>query len=167
MHIPHKCRSILTIFVALFVLTACNFPLDESVGPYRMVEHRPDRADLLGTWTIDSPTMKFIKSRGGFDVSRPTRLVLRDDDSFVLTRIPAWIASGRSEPDDASMDFEGRWNLDEMDGYWRIILNDSTSNSKPQLSLREPRYRSTPKYMLLIIIGDPDSRESMIFLKDR
>lgn len=167
MNIPHQLRSLLTILLLLLVPTSCHIPLDEAVGPYRTVENRPDHADLVGTWTIDQPTIKFMKSRGSFDGSRPTKLVLKHDGSFVLSRMPDWSPNGGIESLGALKDLEGRWNLYEINSCWTINLHDATNQWTPQLWLREPRYRSTPKYLLQIIIGDPDSRESMIFLRDR
>lgn len=156
---------LLAVSLVLLVTISCNIPLDEAVGPYRFVENRPDRADLVGTWTIDAATIAFMKSEGGYDVSQPTSLILKDDGTFVLTRLPDWIENGRYRSRGLLSDRGGHWNLFERNGSWTISLNDSTNPQTPTLWLREPRYHSTPKYKLLVIIGDPDSRESLIFLR--
>ena len=55
--------TLLTLF-----LVSCNVPVDEFVGRYRMVERKPNRAELIGTWVIDQSTIEDMRDRGRYDL---------------------------------------------------------------------------------------------------
>jgi hypothetical protein len=150
-----------TTILGLF-LTACHVPVDEVVGRYKIVTRKPEKGDLVGTWVINQPTIDFMRTRGRYDVSRPTQIVLREDDTFDLTNMPDWYDDGFGESHGELRNLLGKWSL-HNDGGWQIGLE--AQRFAPLLVLREPRYASQPKYYLQIVIGDPDSGEDMIFVK--
>ena len=148
----------------MLAVLACNFPTDEFVGRYRLVATKPDKKDLIGTWVIDGPTIEYMRIRGGYDVSQPTGLVLRDDDSFAMTNMPDWYRNGFGESGHCLLSLTGQWSLDNANGgYWSVGLK--APEFAPRMDIREPRYASQPRYILEIVIGDPDSGDVMRFTK--
>jgi hypothetical protein len=158
-----KSKFTLIILFALF-LTSCNAPVGEFVGRYRLVTRKPDRKDLIGTWVIDQATIEFMRARGQYDVSRPTRITLHDDDSFEMTDMPDLYRAGSAESPGGLVNFAGKWGLEDTNGYWSVELTALTQVA-PRLYLREPRYASQPRYLFEIILGDPDSGEGMMFTR--
>jgi hypothetical protein len=157
-------RSLTAGIALVLAVLACNVPTDEVVGKYRLVATKPDKKDLIGTWIIDGPTIKDMRKRGGYDVSQPTGLVLRDDDSFAMTNMPDWYRNGAGESGHTLLNLSGEWSLDNSyGGYWSVSLK--AQEFAPRMEIREPRYASLPRYLLQIVIGDPDSREFMRFTK--
>jgi hypothetical protein len=152
------------IILLVLFLTSCNVPVDEYVGSYRLVTNKPDRLDLIGKWIIDQATVKDMRVRGKYEVSRPTEIVLRADDSFEMINMPDWYQHGSGESHGGLLNFTGRWSLNGDNGFWRVYLNVPTQFA-PYFDLREPRYKSQPRYLLEIVLGDPDSGERMTFVK--
>jgi hypothetical protein len=157
-----KSKFGLVILFALF-LTSCNVPVDEFVGRYRLVTRKPDRKDLIGTWVIDQATTEDMRTRGRYDVSRPTRITLHDDDSFEMTDMPDWYQDVSGKPHGGLVNLNGKWSLNGDNGFWKVWLASPTQFV--QLYLREPRYASQPRYLFEIILGDPDSGEGMMFTR--
>ena len=162
---PNGWGSALTLItlIALF-LSACHVPVDEVVGRYRLVREKPDRIALIGTWVIDQATFEDMRTRGRYDVSQPTEVILRDDDSFEMTNLPDWYQDGFGESHGGLVNLAGNWSLDEFNGFWGVKLV-APARSAPYLDLREPRYTGQPRYLFEIVIGDPDSGEAMRFVK--
>jgi hypothetical protein len=159
-----KVSIALTGIVLVLGALSCNFPTDEHTGRFRLVATKPDKKDLVGTWIIDAPTIKYMRTHGGYDVSQPTSLVLRDDDSFAMTNMPDWYKAGSGESNQVLGNLAGSWDFDDSrGGFWAVALR--ASEFAPYIEIREPRYASQPRYVLQIVIGDPDSRNFMRFTK--
>ena len=148
----------------MLAVLACNVPTDEYIGQHRLVTNRPDENDLIGTWVIDGPTIEDMRTEGGYDVSRPTSLTLRHDHSFEMTNMPDWYRNGFGESGHTLLNLSGQWSLDNADGgYWSVGLK--AAEFAPRMQIREPRYASQPRYVLHIVISDPDSGHFMRFIK--
>jgi hypothetical protein len=152
------------IILLVLFLVSCNVPVDEYVGRYRLVTNKPDRLDLIGTWIIDQATVKDMRMRGKYEVSRPTEIVLRADDTFEMINLPDWYQDVSGKSHGGLVSLSGKWRLNGDNGFWRVGL-DVPTQFAPYFDLREPRYKSQPRYLLEIVLGDPDSGERMTFLK--
>jgi hypothetical protein len=67
-----KATLVLVTLVTLF-FSSCNVPVDEYVGRYRMVEQKPEKADLVGVWDVDQATLEDMRASDGYHPSRPHR----------------------------------------------------------------------------------------------
>jgi hypothetical protein len=121
----------------------------------------PNKTALVGTWEPDESTVRAMKDRGGYDTSLPTRLVLRSDGHFDLINMPDWWGGGQGESQRVLESDSGEWSLSQFAGssFWSLILNSSKGQRSVNLMGQKPPYN------LHFVLGDPDSNESMTFIK--
>jgi hypothetical protein len=159
-------KAILGLMTLVALCLACNVPVDEYVGRYRMVTQKPEKADLIGVWVIDQATFEDMKARDAYHPSRPTEIVLRGDDSFELTNMPDWYKDGFGESHGQVVNLTGKWRVTGNNGFWTVELEAVVGALEPQLVLREPRYGSQPRYLIEMDRGDlDDSSDTIRFFK--
>jgi hypothetical protein len=142
---------------------SCNVPVGGALRPYRYVSAEPARADIVGTWAPDQATVDDMRERGGYDVSAPTRLILRDDGSLEVVNMPDWFDNGFGISHGGISSASGHWRLVNASGHWLVGL--SYSGAYRPVDLVEHRFKSEPRYYIEIIVGDPDSGDEMIFVR--
>jgi hypothetical protein len=162
MNTGSNCLLLSVALVACFGVS-CNIPVGDALRPYKYVSAEPARAEIVGTWTPDQATVDDMRARGGYDVSAPTQLVLRDDGSLEVANMPDWWDNGFGISHKGLSSGPGRWRLTNASGRWEVGL--SYGGTYRPVGLVEHRFRSKPRYYIEIIVGDPDSGDEMIFVK--
>lgn len=121
----------------------------------------PNKADLVGTWEPDESTVREMKDRGGYDTTLPTRLVLRSDGHFDLINMPDWWGGSFAESRRVLESDTGEWTVSQFAGssVWSLMLSSSKGLRPVNLMGQKPPYN------LHFVLGDPDSNESMTFIK--
>ena len=120
---------------------------------------KPENADLVGTWTPNSDTLKEIRTRGHYPQAQH-EIVLRADGTFSIRNMPDWWTNGFGESGRTFSSFDGRWDLEEgKDGWtiWEIALRTPTFGTSINV------YQQKPPYSLFIRVGDPNNADAMIF----
>src|SRR5260221_13648523 len=54
---------------------------------------KPNRTDVIGTWVPTPTTIKDLKERGGYVISKH-ELILRADRTFAMVNMPDWWSGG-------------------------------------------------------------------------
>lgn len=170
-HPSHRCTfmSIISCSIrALIIIMAASFFLAcrGNLGSPGYTTVEPKKSDLVGTWIPDQATLEDMKKRGGYDTSLPTRLVLKSDGSLEIANMPDWweIPFGTSRRAMAS--HSGSWSIyhdypdyPDQPCCWTIAVK--YSNRARFLKL----LGNKPPHKIEIILGDPDSGNEMIFIK--
>ena len=104
-----------------------------------------------------------MRERGGYDVSKLTRITLSDDGSFEIVNMPDWWNNGFGDSQRGFSSFSGRWALSNNAGYWRIGL--SFFNTRRFINLVGHKLGGSPPYYLEVLVGDPDSGDKMVFVR--
>lgn len=143
---------------------ACHVPVGEFFNSYGCVSTEPNKDELVGVWIPDEATLEDIRTRGKYNPTVSTKLMLRADGSFEMENMPDWWKNGFGESSGGFESNSGAWKLSGAGGAcWRIDLK--VSNVGTSVGLLEHRFGGQPRYVIAIILGDPDSGEKMIFVK--
>ena len=160
-------RRALWLFAA--ALAACQF------DPYgsEYTRTKPLEASIAGTYVPTQKTLTMMREKGHYPQVQSS-IVLRLDGRLILTNIPDWWLDGFGKSKGGFDSGEGRWSLDNAQGFWELILDvDSARNFSSQD--HNPRGIGTaiavinekPPYLLHLTVGDPDMGDAMQFeLKD-
>ena len=143
--------------VLLALLVSCLPTFDQ----LNYTRKEPIKNDLIGTWVPDTPTLKLLRTRGGYDASIQPKLILRDDGTFNLSRMPDWWSDSFGESHKGVEDFSGTWGTSAYadTGVWLLDLRARSGTRAANLIGQRAPYR------LAFIIGDPDNDISMTFEK--
>lgn len=149
--------GILTGFLLLASMSlSCNVWLRRP--PLTTVE--PNKADFVGTWVPDTPTLKEMQSKGGYASAMKTSLVLRNDATFELNNMPDWWSSAASESHGKFDQYSGNWSISLRDSqFWHLTLVSTEVARVVDL------FGQNPPYRMAFRIGDPDNDQWMIFEK--
>ena len=146
---------IIFIMVVTWGLLACRS--NYGAPGYTTVE--PNKNDLVGTWVPNQGTLEDMKKRGGYDISTVTNLVLKRDGSLEIANMPDWWESPFGASQKTMASHSGSWDLYSDSPCWVVAIKYSDRASFLSLLGNEPPYK------MEIILGDPDSGHSMIFIK--
>lgn len=148
---------VLRILVAfsLIFLTGCS-------GGY--VTDKPDKSDIVGDWIPDEATLRDMRERGGYRNVGLTKLTFREDGTFDLMNMPDWWRNGFGEPHGGFENASGTWELVNYGGHWEIGLY--LPYLYTNVGLIKGRSGQSKVYGIEVILGDPDSRNEMIFVRN-
>ncbi len=128
---------------------------------FTFTKAKPRKSDLIGTWVPTSETLKDMKNRGKYSISKH-ELILRADGSFSLINMPDWWKDGFGV---------SKKGFESGSGTWDVIQEDKGILGKTwEVKLNFPTYwthfnllHQAPPYLIHCYIGDPDSGTAMIF----
>jgi hypothetical protein len=158
-----RVKSILILALAASFFASCNVPVGEAFRPYRNISAEPDRPKIVGTWVPDEATLEDLRGRGGYDVSVPIQLILRDDGDLEMVNMPDWWVNESGKSYKGLSSTSGRWRLAGGPNHWAVGL--SCFGKYIPVNLVEHKFRSKPRYYIQFFLGDPDSGEEMIFVR--
>ena len=162
-------RINLTALMVLLVLSglfsaACNIPLGNLLSSYGCVSAQPNKEDIVGVWMPNEATVEDIRTRGRYNPTVTTKLDFRSDGSFGMQNMPDWWKNGFGESYGSFESNSGTWKLSNVSGTcWQIDL--TFPNLGTGVGLLEHRFSGRPRYVIEVILGDPDSGEEMIFVR--
>lgn len=167
-------QSRLLLVLLLFCVTlvaACNAPVGQLLTTYGCAKDAKP-ANIIGTWLPDQPTLKEINERGKYNPAVSPKIIFREDGSFELINMPNWIWSRDSRPNGGFKSLSGEWLISNPGGCAQIGLRyqDSSPSSAGMttggLSLAQRRIDREPIFIIRIFLGDPDSGDEMIFVRE-
>ena len=126
--------------------------------------NKPNQADVLGTWVPTAATIKDLRERGGYAVSKH-QLILRDDGTFAMVNMPDWWLDGVGQSRKSFESGSGKWRFyQDHDPWtvWAVELEFSKFVIPNAIHLQ----RQKPPYLIHITVGDPDSGHYMLFEKE-
>jgi hypothetical protein len=145
-----------TIFIiAVFLCFACGC----NPGAPGYTTEEPNKNDLVGTWTPDQATLEDMKKRGGYDITKVTMLVIKSDGSLEIINMPDWWEAPFGDSQGRMGSHSGSWSIYNDSMCWTVAIKYSDRASFLNLIGNKPPYK------MEIILGDPDSGHSMIFVK--
>jgi len=159
--VKSKCVSesvgaLIAVLVLVSMSLNCNVLLKRP--PFTTVP--PNKADLVGTWVPDASTLKEMSSKGGYDSSVKTALVLRNDGTFELSNMPDWWNTAFSESNSKFNQYSGRWSISQHDSqFWHLTLEWTVAARVVDL------FGQHPPHQIAFRIGDPDNDRWMVFQK--
>jgi hypothetical protein len=133
--------------------------LECSCGPIRQyfdfTRKEPSKTDLIGVWIVDRSSLEYLRARQ-YDANVETRLILRLDGSFDLVNMPDCWDNAFGEAHQTFKSYSGKWDVSrESSQFWQIFLS---GRNVDLLGQKAP-------YRLSFIIGDPDSGNSIVFVR--
>ena len=143
-----RSRVTITILIAL-LLTGC----------FRSVKNKPSVIDLSGVWVPDKSTLRDMAERGGYDTALQTKLILRANGNLELVNMPDWWESISGESRRGLHSYTGSWKVIKSEENWELAIYSSAMTTSFMILGNEPPYK-VGKYL-----GDPDSGNTMIFVK--
>lgn len=142
--------------VMLF-LAACQ-PPDLDTLDYPTIE--PQIADLSGLYVPTPETLKDIEQRGHYE-KRDISILFSPDGSITLTNIPDWWLDGFGKPAGKFINETGHWKPRKQQGFWVVAVDCRIVSTEIFLSGKKS------PYYLQLILGDPDSGKTMVFVKQK
>jgi hypothetical protein len=150
--------TFLCAIIAPLTLSGCH-----GINPSELdlTRQRPSKADLVGQWVPTSASLKDMKERGGYRISKH-ELDLHTDGSFLVINMPDWWDSIRDESRRGFESGSGTWGIHGRDGraVWVVDLY-FTDRHLVSLNLRHQK----PLYLLQIMLGDPDNTDYVMLLE--
>lgn len=124
---------------------------------------KPNQLDLLGTWVPTAATIKDLRERGGYIVSKH-ELILRADGTFTIVNMPDWWKDGVGQSRRSFESGAGTWRLSKDHNPWTVW---SVELDFPEFVIPNAIHlqRQKPPYLIHIPVGDPDSGYYMLFEK--
>jgi hypothetical protein len=121
---------------------------------------KPEQKDLIGTWHPTATTIHDMRERGHYNIQQnDTKIILTAEGKIELQNMPDWWVDSYGKSHGSLATSRGAWQLYQANNYWVILL--SLDELTTSLSLKE----LTPPYKLQCYLGDPDSGNEMVFLR--
>ena len=154
------------VFITLCAVcvSSCVVPLERVFSRHGMTLTKPNKDEIVGVWVADEATLNDMQKRGKYVLSNSPKFIFQDDGNFKMEDMPDWWRDGFGESHRSFETNSGKWKLSkESDCCWEISLD--FPNLGTGVGLREHRFSGQPKYIVTVILGDPDSGNEMIFVK--
>ncbi|MFL6375245.1 MAG: hypothetical protein ACJ73D_11310 [Pyrinomonadaceae bacterium] len=150
-------------FAGLLLLCtlACNIPLGEIFSRYGSVGADFDEKQVVGVWLPNEATLRFIREEGKYGPNIHPRMQFMDDYTFRLDGMPDWWLDGFGRSSQGAHLYTGKWKISKEESCIDLQMSDLST----RIGIREHKLGGSPKYVIEVFIGDPDSGNSMIFLK--
>lgn len=139
-------RAWLAVVMAAMSSIACQY--DPYTASY--ATQKPERAVLIGTWTITADSLRELGRRGA-GALRPQLIVLADG-RVRMEDIPNGWRSGVNGPGPQAETFEGRWTLEKHQDWWGLDLEEAQWVCSGCLMVLQDR----APHLLVLRYGDPD-----------
>ena len=121
--------------------------------------NKPDVNDLSGVWIPDKATLEDMAERGGYDTTRQTKLILHADGKLELVNMPDWLEKSDGESRHGLHSYTGSWEVTKSEKDWLLAISYSKKGTFFSI------YGNKPPYKTGTYLGDPDSGNMMIFVK--
>ncbi len=154
----------LLIIFSLFC-SACFLPskTDTSHG---CVTEEPNRNEIVGTWIADKAALEDMRSRGNYDPSVIPKLIFHEDGKLEALNMPDWWLNGFGKSNEGFESSLGTWKFFRYkESCVQVSLNLQIVSTNMDLS--KSRFNQEPKYIMTKYIGDPDSADLMVFVKEK
>lgn len=125
---------------------------------------KPETTAIVGIWSPDGDSVKYMRDVGGYDVSNKTELVLEVNNTYTMRNMPdwLWLDDGRSHKTLRSE--KGTWEmtLDGAGQYWILMLRSDIRSRGAAL------YGQNSTYTLRFSFGSVDENpQRLTFVKNR
>ena len=125
----------------------------------RFTTSTPNKEDLVGAWIPDKSTQSDMAKRGRYNIERTTEIVLSEDGTFRSVNMPDWLETPYGDSGGAFYSDSGSWKTSRDGNLWLIELRSTAHFVRFNLVEQQSPHR------LYVTLGDPDSRQAMVFIK--
>jgi len=153
------CRICLFLPLVLFLSSCMNNGIEWSELSF--TRNKPNPSDVIGIWVPTAATIKDLRERGGYALSK-YELNLRADGTFEMVNMPDWWKDGFGQSNRSFDSGSGKWRFYEDRTVWAIELDFSKYVVPNAIHLQ----RQKSPYLIHITVGDPDSAHYMLFEKE-
>lgn len=145
----------------------CPFPAAVSVGVLfvslfigcdRVFTSQPKPSDLVGTYILSTESAGFLAKRKSYASIPASVIQLRADFSMSITNLADCAANGFGDSNGGFLSGEGKWSVEKEFIEWKLAVDGSVA---PYVQIRG---RSAP-YRLAVVVGDPDSGETLQYVR--
>ena len=129
----------------------------------------PKAGDLIGTYVLTKASQAFLLKHKAYKAIPTSCITLWTNFQLTLANLPDCVTNGFGNPSGGFLSAHGRWQIHrELSGRgWRIDFHIDESGQSLQRGMygMTDIYHPAPPYSLRIVIGDPDSDESIDYEK--
>lgn len=161
----HRFAGFVLIVLFIPAFSSCNINLTGVFSPYKLVSTRPEDTDIAGIWIADESTLNDMRTRGKYRETVVPKLIFHADGKFQMENMPDWWRDGFGRSTGGFQTGEGTWKLEQNRCCWTIGLLLKSHNVSTDFGLREHRSGGDPKFIIERMIGDPDSDDTMTFVR--
>jgi hypothetical protein len=152
-------RGARLLFFLIIVWSLCSCaPLLSKV---QFTTSEPNKESFYGTWQPDEASLADMKVRGKYNVTRLPDIVLSADNTYQATGMPDWLRVSLGDSEGTFYSESGNWRIVQDGQFWMLELKSAGGFSRLNIVEQQPPYR------LYTTLGDPDSGNSMTFVKNR
>ncbi len=149
--------------MSVICISSCVIPLDRVFSRYGLTFTEPNKDEIVGVWVADEATLKDMRERGKYLVNVPPKFIFQADGNFKMENMPDWWKDGFGESRGGFETNSGTWKLRKSNCCWGIDLQ--FPNLYTGVGLLEHRFNGQPKFLVEVVLGDPDSGNEMTFVK--
>jgi hypothetical protein len=124
----------------------------------------PSAHDLVGTYRLTKKSQDFLKRRKDYALVPTCEIELGPDSAIVIRNLPDCAGNGFGTSGNRYLSGGGRWELAKAFLGYEIhsdIKKGGTLASGPWVVIRGWK----PRYELEVVVGDPDSGESLRYAR--
>lgn len=147
--------KVAAVALIVLLLSGCIRRVDFS----QRTTNKPNINDLSGVWVPDKATLKDMAERGRYDTTLQTKLILHASGNLELVNMPDWWENMSGESGRRLHSYSGTWEIAKSREYWEIAIFSSIMQTRLGLLGNQPPYK------IGTYLGDPDSGNEMIFVK--
>lgn len=145
--------------------SACFLPSKTGIS-HGCIKEEPNRNEIVGTWIADKATLNDIKERGKYTPLVIPKLVFYEDGKLEAVNMPDWWLDGFGKSNQRFESSLGSWRFFR---YKESCVEVSLDLQivRTNIDLSKSRFNQEPKYIMTKYIGDPDSGNLMVFVKEK
>jgi hypothetical protein len=151
-----RCKAATLCAIALLATSCGNV-----ARSLNLTRTKPETPDIVGVWIPDQATREYMRTKGGYDTSLETRLILEDDGDVKVLNMPDWWGNGFGVSKGSMQSEQGNWRLYQSPGSGSWEVRISLPSGTKFMSLLGQK----PPYNIFLYVGDPDSGEVMTFTR--
>ncbi|MFY9308444.1 MAG: hypothetical protein WAQ28_05260 [Bacteroidia bacterium] len=159
-------NRIIVIIISLF-LCGCSAnplgPVDEATC--KPLETKPTDSLVIGTYTLDSFSVDFIKSFKTYPDEKSV-LTITSDKKLLLENFPDSIYAMDNLIKRRLINTTGNWSINKNQDKWCIDLRLDSIGTKG-MSTSADLYTIKDKLSIWLWIGDPDAGKRLLYVKQK
>lgn len=160
-----KNLSLKLLIIFSMFSAACFLPRENFVS-HGCITDEPNKSEIVGTYIADETALKRMESRGYYNPAVIPKLIFHEDGRLDVVNMPDWWSSSFGDSNRSIEPLSsGSWQFfSYQNGCVEVLFNLPQSN--PTMDLLKSRFNQNPKYIMTRYIGDPDSGNRIIFVKE-
>ena len=159
-----KSLSFKLLIIFSMFSAACFLPRGNFVS-HGCITDEPNKSEIVGTYIADEDTLKRMEIRGLHNPAVTPKLIFHEDGKLDAVNMPDWWVSNGESNKSVEPLSSGHWQFfSYQNGCLEVLLDLPLMT--PTMNLLKSRFDQHPKYVMTRYIGDPDSGNLMVFVKE-